>query len=160
MTLSWSAEELSRRAVWRSAGTPRRIASFRSSGRPARPAPSSFRISRKRSAVGRRMMFWTRSGGIVDAVRRPRSRPPGSISRLARPGQAVEEVLAERRLRARLAGRVRAQRAEALLGDLHLDERLLRALVEVQVDHRPAFTPATRTSPPSTMPNALSSSTV
>ena len=35
--------------VSRSAGWARRMTSFRSSGRPARPVPSSERISRKRS---------------------------------------------------------------------------------------------------------------
>ena len=49
ITRSCSARTSSSREVWRSAGTARLIVSFRSSGRPARPAPNSFTISRKRS---------------------------------------------------------------------------------------------------------------
>ncbi len=44
-------------------------------------------ISRKRSRYGRRMMFWIRSGGIVDAVCFTGIRLPGASSRLARPGR-------------------------------------------------------------------------
>ena len=51
---------------------------------------------------------------------------------LRRARQAVQEVLADRRLRSCLAEHVRAQRAEALLGDRHLHQRLLGALVELQ----------------------------
>ena len=49
ITRSCSARISSSREVWRSAGTARLIVSLRSSGRPARPAPNSFTINRKRS---------------------------------------------------------------------------------------------------------------
>ena len=74
--------------VWlssRSAGWARRMTSFRSSGRPANPVPSSDRISRKRSLYGRRMTVFTRSGGIVDAVWPTGTRPPSGIARSDRP---------------------------------------------------------------------------
>ncbi len=46
---------------------------------------------------------------------------------------AVDEVLADQRLRARLAEGVAAQRAEAVLVDLEVDQRVLGPLVELDL---------------------------
>jgi hypothetical protein len=75
---------------------------------------------------------------VVDEVgrhgrRRPADGDDGARLELllGRAGQAVDEVLADQRLRARLAEHVAAQRAEAVLVDLEADQRVLGALVEL-----------------------------
>jgi len=76
---------------------------------------------------------------VVEQVRRDRggglrdgNAPAGGQPLCGGAGPAVDEVLADQRLRARLAERVLAQRAEALLGHLELDERTLGLAVDVQ----------------------------
>src|SRR3954468_3632474 len=103
---------------------------------------------------------------VVDEVRRDgrrRARHRDDRARLehalGRAGLAVDEVLADERLRARLAEGVRAQRAEAVLVDLEADERVLGALVELDVGDLPARTPATLSPPPWMRPKALSNCT-
>jgi hypothetical protein len=77
---------------------------------------------------------------VVDEVRRDRAR--GALdadhvalvelaARLA--GLAVDVVLADERLRGDVARRVRAQGAEALLGDVEADDRVLGLAVEVEL---------------------------
>ena len=77
---------------------------------------------------------------VVDEVgrdrrRRLRDRDPRARLELLprRAREAVEEVLADQRLRARLAVHVAPQRPEAVLVDAEADERVLRALVEPDV---------------------------
>jgi hypothetical protein len=81
---------------------------------------------------------------VVDEVDRDRRarllhgdrRPPGQAL-LARAGLAVEEVLADQRLRPRLAEDVRAQVTETALGDLDLDDRAVRAAVDLEAGDLP-----------------------
>ena len=90
----------------------------RSPGRPARPAPSSPTISRRRSRYGRRMM----SSDQVDRDRRAgllhRQAPAVGQPLVGGARLAVHEVLADQRLRADLAARVLAQVGQPRLGDL------------------------------------------
>ena len=63
-------------------------------------------------------MLLTRSSPIVELVCLTGTRPPSGRRRGDVPGLAVDEVLADERLRAYLAGRVLAQVGLARLGDL------------------------------------------
>src|SRR3954447_454355 len=144
---SWfcSPRSLSVRSVSRSAGIARRIAAFSSGPRPATPAPSSETMIRSRPPRGRaRPLALRLAQDVVDEVGRDRrgglrDRDPRARLELlpCRAGQAVEVVLADERLRARLAVHVAAQRAEAALVDAEADERVLRAAVELDVGDLP-----------------------
>ena len=91
------------------------MTSFSSSGRPARPTPSSERISRKRSLYGRRMTLAIRSGGIVELVRSTGTRAAVGDLLVRLADLAVDEVLADQRLvaDAALASRCAARRSPA-----------------------------------------------
>ena len=82
-------------------------------------------------------MSLTRSGATVDDVRVDRDHRAVRQALARRARVAVEEVLADQRLRAGLAGGVGAQVAEAVLGDAEADLRAQRALVELHVGDRP-----------------------
>ena len=125
-----SARMASTRSVSRRAGTARRTVSWMSVARPPTPAPSSLRMIPSRSRYGRRMMLLIRSIGIVDAVCSTGIVPAGLQALLGGAGPAVDEVLADQRLRAGLAEGVGAQRAEAVLGDREVDQRALGAAVD------------------------------
>ena len=71
-------------------------------------------ISVNRSRWGIRMMSASRSAGIVENVCDAVSVLPEASGLPYWPGLAVDEVLADQRLRPRLARRVRAERAEPL----------------------------------------------
>jgi hypothetical protein len=68
MICFWSPRIRSTLRVSRRPGCARSRTSARSSGRPARPVPSSARISRRRSRYGRRITLPTRSAGTVEVV--------------------------------------------------------------------------------------------
>ena len=72
--------------VSRRPGWARLRTSWMSSGRPARPVPSSARISRRRSRYGRRMTLRSRSSGTTDEVCSIGSRLPSGSSSGADPG--------------------------------------------------------------------------
>ena len=76
------------------------------------------------------MMLLIRSIGIVDAVCSTGIVAAGLQPLLGGAGPAVDEVLADQRLRAGLAEGVGAQRAEAVLGDREVDQRALGAAVD------------------------------
>ena len=126
MTLFWSPRMRSTFEVSRRPGCARRSTSWRSSGRPARPVPSSVTISRKRSRYGRRMMSLTMSVGIVEEVCSTGTMPPVGEPLVRLAGLAVHVVLADQRLRPDLAARVLAEVAEARLRDLDGHDRLGR----------------------------------
>ena len=133
------ARRLSRLSVSSRAGTARWRAVWRSVERPATAAPSSLMISVNRSRWGIRMMSASRSAGIVEKVCDAVSVAAG-LERLAvLPRLAVDEVLADQRLGAGLAGRVRAEGAEALGRHLHRDQRIKRVgqCAVLSLKHRP-----------------------
>ena len=115
---------LSRLSVSSSAGTARWSAVWRSVERPATAAPSSLMINVNRSRCGIRMMSASRSAGIVENVCDAPQRAARGKRLAVLAGLAVDEVLADQRLRPRLARRVRAERAEPLDGHLHRDQRV------------------------------------
>ena len=91
ITRFWSPRIRSVFDVSRRPGCARRSTSWRSSGRPASPVPSSVTISRKRSRYGRRMMLLTRSGGTVVAVCSTGIVDPGGSGRSAVPGSQLRK---------------------------------------------------------------------
>ena len=115
-------------------GWTRSMISASSSPRAANPAPRSLRISRNRSGYGSFMMLLTRSRSIALPLRSSGSRcwpAPGSPSGISRAraaagvpgargsvGVALDELLADQRLRADQAGRVVAEVLEGRVVDL------------------------------------------
>ena len=135
----WRPRMLSTRVVSRRPGCARRTTSRRSSGRPARPGAELGQDQPEPLAVGRRMMFWTRSTGIVAAVCSTGTVPVPSVGQAAvgASGLAVDEVLADQRLRPDLAGRVLAEVRDPRLGHLGGDDRVRRlALPLLEVEAR------------------------
>jgi len=121
------------RSVSRSAGIARRIAALSSGPRPADAGAELGDDDPQALALGL-------AEDVVDEVGRDRRRgllhrdPPAGLELLRRrAGQAVEEVLADERLRARLAVHVAAQRPEPAAIDAKADERVLRAAVELDL---------------------------
>ena len=90
-------------------------------------------ISVNRCAVGQPHDVLQQVGGNRRLRVGDRDRAPGREHRAVLPGLAVDEVLADQRLRARLAEGVGVERAEAALGHLHGDDRRAAVLL-VEVD--------------------------
>ena len=77
-------------------------------------------------------MFWIRSGAIVVAVWLTGTVAPVVRTLPWTAGLAVEEVLADERLRAAFAEGVAAQGVEPLLVEVDLDARVVVAAVELE----------------------------
>ena len=106
------------------------------------------------------MMFWIRSGGIVDAVCLTGTRLPGGSSRFAVPGRQSRKYSPIGDCgRASQNTSVRREPKPRSVISTSTSAFCVR-VSSFSASTRPALAPATRTSPPSTRPNALSSSTV
>ncbi len=139
-------------------GAARRITSLRSSGRPARPAPSSPTIRRSRSRYGRRRMLLTRSSPIVELVWSTGTRPP-SGSRLGEvPGWQSTKYSPMNdcgRTSQRASSRRSASPGSVTSASTTASGRAWPSRRTSPV--LPARTPAISKSPPSVRPKALSS---
>ena len=83
------------------------------------------------------MTFWSRSAGIVDWVWLTGIVLPGLSTVPVLAGLALDEVLADQRLRARLAERVGVELPEPGLGDADRDHRVSVLVIEVERTDRP-----------------------
>ena len=132
----WRASSRSTSSTSLSAGLARRMTSLRSSPRPARPTPSSLRMIERRARSGSRMMLLSRSRSTDCSVFSTGSRywpsPGPSSIRRSGPGAsastarlrrrlALDELLADQRLRADRALRVGAEVLVARVVDLQHD---------------------------------------
>ena len=162
MTLRWSRSRASTRSVSRSAGLARRIVSFSSGPRAARPAPSSESRIEKRSRYGRRMMSLTRSTGTVEPVWCTGIFAPfGSFAGFVPGLQSTKYSPMSDCGRVSQKTSSRMSPKPSLVSSMSISARYLPLVVSSRISAIfPARTPLTFTSAPSMSPNALSSSTV
>ena len=136
-TWFWRARMSSTLSVSRSAGLARRIVALMSSRAAAGAGAELVEDDPQPLAVGAAHDV----GQQVGRDRRGRALDGDGVARLELlgrlAGRAVDVVLADQRLRPRLAGGVGAQRAEAVLGELEVDERLVALVVQPQLRDRP-----------------------
>ena len=137
--LFWRASSLRTSSTSLSAGLARRMTALRSAPRPARPTPSSLRMIDRRWRSGSRMMslsrsrstvfdvfstgsrYWPSPGPVLDLAQRARRLRPDA----ARPRRvALDEPLADQRLRPHDAARVGAEVLVAGVVDLEHDRGL------------------------------------